>query len=362
MTVFSLLMAPLTALLSPLRGIQNVLERLIVKSAIASEFYFALTGRMASESQRVLYGQLLNRGALGDSGRDEIAAGAVDGARYTLRRDTHRLEKGLSMQPRRPVFALDYIEEAVAALSIVVAAKAPEDELLLRWATDVQKVYFDACSHDQLVPLRARFEQLSESVHGRTGAAVPYQRDANVELPTFEQMRALAWRRRSVRWFKQDPVPRELVDHALEVGLLAPSACNRQPYRFCILERREDIDRVGAIPMGTKGFIHNVPMLIVVVGQLRAFHHDRDRHLIYIDASLAIMGFEFALETQGLSSCSINWPSIPQKERAIKKALRLASDETPVMLIAVGYPDPEGLVPYSQKKPLSQARSYDQLD
>jgi hypothetical protein len=34
------------------------------------------------------------------------------------------------------------------------------------------------------------------------------------------------------------------------------------------------------------------------------------------------------------------------------ETLKLDADERPIMLIAVGYPDPEGMVAYSQKKPI----------
>ena len=41
--------------------------------------------------------------------------------------------------------------------------------------------------------------------------------------------------RRSVRRFLPDPVPMELVERALEMAALAPSAHNRQPWRFAVL-------------------------------------------------------------------------------------------------------------------------------
>jgi len=58
-----------------------------------------------------------------------------------------------------------------------------------------------------------------------------------------------------------------------------------------------------------------------------------------------------ALQTLGLSICSINWPDIADRDIAIGKALALASHERVVMLIAVGYAAEDGKIPYSQKKP-----------
>jgi nitroreductase len=70
------------------------------------------------------------------------------------------------------------------------------------------------------------------------------------------------------------------------------------------------------------------------------------------------MSFLFALETLGLSSCVINTPGTEGSEQRLSDELGLASYERPVMLIALGYPDPAGLVPYSQKKHLDDIRRY----
>ena len=118
------------------------------------------------------------------------------------------------------------------------------------------------------------------------------------------------------------------------------------------------VKKVSEIPMGTKGYAHNIPVIAVIVGRQRAYFSERDRHLIYIDGSLAAMAFMFALETQGIASCPINWPDIEERERKMAKLLGLAPDERPIMLVAIGYPDPEGAVAYSQKKPLEEARFY----
>jgi nitroreductase len=110
--------------------------------------------------------------------------------------------------------------------------------------------------------------------------------------------------------------------------------------------------------MGTRGFSDNFPAIVVVVGRQRAYANHRDRHIIYIDGSLAAMSFIYALETMGLSSCAINWPDMEPQESAMTRLLGLEPDERVIMLIAVGYADPEGLIPYSQKLGLDRVRSY----
>jgi nitroreductase len=110
--------------------------------------------------------------------------------------------------------------------------------------------------------------------------------------------------------------------------------------------------------MGTRGYAENIPVFVVIVGDLSAFFSERDRHLIYTDGCLAAMSFVFALETLGLSSCCINWPDIAEREAAMAEFLRLRPHERPIMCVAVGYPDRQGMVPFSQKKSLNQLRRY----
>jgi nitroreductase len=43
-------------------------------------------------------------------------------------------------------------------------------------------------------------------------------------------------KRRSIRKFKPDPVPDELINQILEAGRLAPSGTNRQPWRFQVIK------------------------------------------------------------------------------------------------------------------------------
>lgn len=156
----------------------------------------------------------------------------------------------------------------------------------------------------------------------------------------------------------EKPVPRELIDKAIHAAIQAPSACNRQPFEFRIFDDKEMVQQVVNIPMGTRGYGHNIPVVIVVTGNLDAYFSERDRHVIYIDASLASMSLMLALETLGLSSCPINWPDIEQRERQMEKLLALKKYQRPVMCIGVGYADPEGMVAFSAKRPIEMVRSY----
>jgi nitroreductase len=283
------------------------------------------------------------------------------GQRYLLRRNTHMLEKGLIMKPRREVFALDYIGVTVDCYNSLVG-ETDIDAAELQWAHDVLAQYFEVTAdHPTIEAARSRFEQgvMGTDERSTSPGLSPYARDLNAPLTvSYDNLLKLAQHRRSVRWFSDQKVDRALLDKAMTIAGLSPSACNRQPFEFRIFDDPELVQEVAKIPMGTRGYVHNIPVFIVIVGDLSAFFSERDRHLIYTDGCLAAMSFLFALETLGVSTCCVNWPDIKEFEEAMAQRLSLRPDQRPVMCIAAGYPDPDGMVPFSQKKSLRELRRY----
>ncbi len=275
------------------------------------------------------------------------------------------------MQPRRDTFALDYIQETVECYAAMVencGAKRSHCDSELKWARDVLTEYFAVTKPvEKTQACRERFLQLPDiSAESDTATDtetpanwIPYCRSAeNKPDITVDQLLQLAKYRRSVRWYQDKKVPRDLVDQAIQIAGLSPSACNRQPYYFHVIDEPKLLEQVVRMPMGTTGYASNIPMMIVIIGRQRNYFHERDRHLIYIDGSLAAMSLVFALEVQGLSSCCINWPDISSREKAMAKLLKLDPDERPVMCLSVGFSADDGMVAYSAKKPLSTIRRF----
>lgn len=316
----------------------------------ATLHYFVVARVFDREQRTVLAGQMTYRQSLR----------SPDGTMAILRRNVHRLEKGILMMPRRTPFALDYVGETVSAF--VAATQAPGDgvdDSELAWASDVLSEYFQIHAIERAVEEHRRLFETVRREPSSPEPRTPYVRNlAGPVSVSFDDLKMLARRRRSVRWFLPRPVERELLDKALEVGAQAPTACNRQPFRFQFFDDPSLVRRIIDIPFGLAGYGHQVPVVGVVIGQQRHFFDERDRHLIYIDSALAVMGFLLALETLGLASCCVNWPDIEEKETRMDEFLDLAPDERPVMLIAIGYPHPQGMVANSTKKSLIQLRSF----
>jgi len=334
--------------------VDGQLIRAGAKNRRMAVFYYILRGRFSREQQSVLAGKLAYKQSLHDPSIHFSL----------LRRNVHRLEKGMLMRPRRVPFGLNYIAETVDAYAKAVRAGIERNELA--WAHDVLSEYMNITpEHPAIEPLREVVRHCSDATHASPlstdmeSARIPYRRlDSDAPNIAYEEFLRLTRYRRSVRWYLQQKVPRELIDNAIEAAAYSPTACNRLPYEFRIFDDPALVERAIRLPMGTSGFSHQVPAVAVVVGKQRYYFNERDRHLIYIDGSLAIMSFVYALEVQGLASCCINWPDVEDLEQKMASFLGLADDERPIMLVAFGYPDPSGMVANSTKKPLSSLRTY----
>lgn len=346
-------LAGLRDLMSGISALKNTLKALygrvdarllpvVAKNKLAARLYYILFSSLFGREQRaVLAGRLAYQQSLQQQGQ----------SRAMLRRNIHRLEKGLIMRPRRAVFGEDYILPTVSCYQKLLTS-GPHCDQEMQWAEHVLEDYFAVVANTPVIEqARTQFgwqrrEQAKSAIR-----SAPYQhRDLPPLEVDYHQLYQLFQRRRSVRWFRQEPIDRELIVQAVQAASLAPSACNRQSFRFYLATESARATELAKIAMGTAGFAENIPCLITVVGDLSAYPNERDRHVIYIDGALAAMQLMLALETLGLSSCPINWPDIEFFERRMQKQLKLADYERPVMLIAIGYPDPDGGVAYSQKK------------
>jgi len=77
-------------------------------------------------------------------------------------------------------------------------------------------------------------------------------------------------RRRSIRKFVPDDVPEDMVNQMLEAARLAPSASNRQPWRFLVVRDKEIRKQLSRICLGQR-FIEEAPVVIVCFGDFERY-------------------------------------------------------------------------------------------
>lgn len=164
----------------------------------------------------------------------------------------------------------------------------------------------------------------------------------------------LAARRKSVRGYKPDPVPEELLNRVLEAARLAPSAKNLQPYRLVVV--RDPAQRSALAKAYPAPFFSAAPVAIAVCAEPgEAWTRDRydDKNYAEVDATIAADHMTLAATDSGLGTC---WIAAFDPARVVS-VLGLPDRIRPVVLLSLGWPDDAGRP--KTRKPLSELVRYE---
>ncbi len=138
--------------------------------------------------------------------------------------------------------------------------------------------------------------------------------------------------RRSIRRFKKEKVPMEIIERILDVARYAPSAHNSQPWRFIVIDDRDLLDKLSQIHGGARP-LKNAPQAIVVACDERA---SPDSYLL--DCANATIYIQLAAHALGLGTV---WIQTMRNIDEIRKILGMPDHVVPASIIAMGYPDEE---------------------
>ena len=152
--------------------------------------------------------------------------------------------------------------------------------------------------------------------------------------------------RLTVRSFKPDPVPGRVVNRMLRAARWAPSARNRQPWHFVVIQSRDTLDAIGAIA-SSGGFIGQAPLAIAVV-------MDRGGRPEF-DAGRSLQQIELAAWSEGVGGCVAGVRG--EENGKVKELLGIPEDKELVTVMAFGYPTGEAAAGGKQRKPLSEIAS-----
>ena len=184
--------------------------------------------------------------------------------------------------------------------------------------------------------------------------------------------------RRSCRWFSDERVPRCLIEKVIAIGHSAPSGANRKPWRFVAVddpalkrqirlaaekEERENYGRrfpktwLNALePIGTdanKPFLAIGPWLVALFRiDWEEVEGERVRNYYPAESTGIAAGmFMMACHQVGLATLT----HTPSPMNFLRELLGRPINEKPFLLMPVGYPAPDCLVPDIRKKPLIAA-------
>lgn len=163
------------------------------------------------------------------------------------------------------------------------------------------------------------------------------------------EMLSLIQSRRSIRRFRLDPIPAEILDQILTAGTFAPTGMNRQsPIIIAVTNRavRDQLSALNAQIMGRDGDpFYGAPVVLIVLADKSAPTH------VY-DGSLVMGNLMLAAHALGIGSC---WIHRAREEferpegKAILASLGIQGDYEGIGHCVLGYPDGDLPAPRERK-------------
>jgi nitroreductase len=181
--------------------------------------------------------------------------------------------------------------------------------------------------------------------------------------------------RRTVRDFSDKPVPKEVIEKIILTASTAPSGAHKQPWTFCVISNKELKSKIRKMaeeeeyksynermpdewiealaPLGTdwnKPFIDIAPWIIIVFKKSYDLVDGKKKNNYYVNESVGLAaGFLLAaIHHAGLVALT----HTPSPMNFISEALQRPENEKPILLIPIGYPAENVLVPDLKRKPL----------
>ena len=157
--------------------------------------------------------------------------------------------------------------------------------------------------------------------------------------------------RRSIRAYKPDAVPDDVLDRVLEAARLAPSACNIQPTQLYVVRSADKRAALGA-SYGQAWFT-GAPVIICACARPGdAWCRGDGKSYADVDVAIALDHLTLAAAAEGLGTCWIGAFQVA----ALRSVLELPPHLDPVAMTPLGWPaeSPEA----RPRKPLSDMVEY----
>ena len=205
--------------------------------------------------------------------------------------------------------------------------------------------------------------------------------ESEMETRTSEFLKELK-SRRTVRDFSERPVPREVIENCLLAAGRAPSGANQQPWHFAVVgdpavkkkiraaaEKEEEAFYGGGAGdewlealahLGTnaeKPFLETAPYLIVIFAERYSVDSKGEKKKnYYVTESVGIATGMLitAINNAGLVSLT----HTPSPMGFLNEVLDRPKNEKAFLILVVGYPDPNAIVPDITKKSLEEIATF----
>src|SRR5690554_2620715 len=257
---------------------------------------------------------------------------------YTLLRENHIIEKGMSMRNPKKGFGQ---EKVLALLKRLIKYKQlyhEENPLFLRYPLTTVDEYIAYTKKNGIyIPeIESLFNQLAKDVNISTKPASGIIQRTKEDILKEKSINFSHFleSRHSIRYFSKNVPSQDLLDKALTLAQRTPSACNRQGWKVhqFIGSKCTDLLKWQG---GARGFEEEPTIAFLVTANLRAFLH-HEPFQAYVDGGMYAMSLIYAIHEVGLGSIPLSCGFQHSKISKLYKMFDIPKNEVPIEIIAVG--------------------------
>jgi len=148
-----------------------------------------------------------------------------------------------------------------------------------------------------------------------------------------QQSLSLLHQRRSIRKYTNQPVSGQQVEQLMRAAMAAPSASNKQPWQFVVVQERAMLNQLSEVHPYAK-MLKEAPLCIAVCG-------DRANKFWEQDCAAATQNILLAATALGLGAVWLGIHPNPEPVATVSRLLRIPDTHLPLCLISIGHPAEE---------------------
>lgn len=262
----------------------------------------------------------------------------IEKMQYTLLRENHTIEKGMSMRNPKKGFGQQKVINLIKRLDRYADLYLSHDAEFITYPLSTIKNYIKY-TKDSGVNIghieesyRALLEKVGfDDVEGHAGICKETRNHILEECK--KDFKSLLYSRHSIRYFSEKIPDIEIIEKALQIAQQTPSACNRQGWKTHVFFNEDSIKLIKW-QGGCRGFEEEIRCSILVTANLKAFL-SYEVHQAYVDGGLFAMNLINALHYLGLGTIPLSTAFRCKKLRRLNM-FGIHECEIPILIIGVG--------------------------
>ncbi len=284
----------------------------------------------------------------------------IEKMQYTLLRENHVIEKGMSMRNPRKGFGQEKVNALLDRLRKYLELYGDIDREFMRYPLSTIKNYISYTEEHGtvIIEIKNKYNELEKDANiGEifTQAGIAELTKEEVLSKCNKGFESLLYSRHSLRYFSPEPIEQETIFKALQLAQRTPSACNRQGWRTHVYQGERSVDLIKW-QGGSRGFEDECRYAILVTANLKAFL-SHEVHQAYIDGGLYAMNLINAIHSLGLGciplSCGFEYSKLQEL-----KQFGIPENEVPIVIIAFGNLQEKFNVAVSIRKDISKTNIF----